>query len=132
MRRSNIVIGILSIVWGVAYALYLRFFPQSVYDYLGERAFGYSLEEIEKYKIGLQTLIGLILIAALVFLIALCVAAIINCRKQGLKIRENNLLSHSVKLIIAGVIAHLIGGVGVAWIFVVVSGILAIIYNPGI
>jgi len=132
MRRINAIIGVLSVVWGVLFFLFLKFFPQSAYDLLGASAFQYSAEEIALYADNLRATIVIIRVIVVVLLMVLCIASVINCKKSGRKILENNLLSNSVKLLIAGTVIQIIGAVGVAWIFVVVSGILAIIYNPGI
>ena len=119
--KKKFILGILSVLWGVIFFCYKMFFPTSVYDLLGSKSFQYSNEQIALYKEGLQNLITIFDILFILFLVILVL--IIKLKKMNIKLRSN----YSMILIIIGLVFHILGLVGISWIFVIASGILLII-----
>lgn len=123
--KKLLILGILSVLWGVIFFGYKMFFPTSVYDLLGSKSFQYSSEQITSYKEGLQNLITIFNILFILFLVILIILLIIKLKKMNIKLCSN----YSMILIITGLVFHLLGLVGISWIFVIASGILLIIYK---
>ncbi len=119
-KDKKTVIGILFIIWGILYFLYKMFFPTSVFDFLGNDFFKYSEEQIAQYKEGLQNLFAILDITLLMFLIIIIILYIIYCKKNKVKVLTNNI---SI-VIFVGLSFHILGLVGISWIFVIIGGIL--------
>lgn len=121
--NKNKILGISSIIWGVLWFLYRMFFPSSVYDLLGNKSFQYSHEQIKQYKEGLQNAVAILDISFILVLIVIGIFFIIDCKKKNIKLFSSN----SFILIWAGLVFHILGLVGISWIFVIFSGILMLL-----
>ena len=126
--KAVIVVSACSIVWGVMFFLFLRFFPRSLYSVIDVNyLMSYSQEELDNMKQTLTGLNNLIHNGALVLLILLLVLKIIVQIKSGYGFKEKNMIVYSTEILIAASVMHLFGAIGVSWIFVILSGIIGII-----
>ncbi len=126
--KAGIVISVCCIVWGVLYFLYARFFPHSLYGVVDMNTLRtLSQEEIEAMKESLALLGLVIRIAALVLLILLTIFRIITQNKLGYSFKDKKMFVYSTEFLIASSAMYVIGGRGIAWIFVILSGIIGVI-----
>jgi hypothetical protein len=126
--KAGIVISACCVVWGVLYFLFLRFFPYSLYNVIDFRILmSYTKEEVENLQQSLTLLHDLIKIGMWLLLIIFLVIKIITLKKNGYSFKDKSLVVYSTEFLIAALVVQFIGGRGVSWIFVIVSGIIGII-----
>jgi len=119
------ILGILLTLWGILFFCFKLFFPTSVNKLLGNKIFEYSSEQLDQYKLGLENAYTILNGLFIVFLVILIIILFIKLKKMNIKPLSNN----SLLLAIFGLILHIIGFVGVSFIFVIISGLLLVTKN---
>ena len=125
-NKTNKIIGILSIAWGVILLLYqiLRNTVMSdwYFDIYMKKLLTYGDKNAEQFKLAFEAFNNILIIAFLVSLIVIVILAIIYNKKRNIKIFSKEASSNGTVYMILGLILYVILGWNLISLFLVLIG----------
>ena len=111
-------IGICAIIWSVLFFAYMYWGTSFLSDIVFNSFFNVTREDYEMMRSGMEVIKSSISLVFLITLIILVVVGIVKCKKDGIKLEKCNFM-----WFIGGLLLHVIGAIGISWIFILVGGI---------